>query len=182
MRLRRFPVLPLKNTVLFPYLLLPLAVDKPFSVAAVEAALAREDKELVVVAQRNTLTEVSVQSDLYAIGTKAVVKRKVNQEHGGLEVILLGTERSVIIKLEQAETHLQGRVKPLPLPEQKFAEVEALHREVLEMAGRALDDGAQGIQRYQPPVGRKQRSVSAGLRPCVHVQHGIGEGAIAPRG
>ena len=94
------PVLPLKNTVLFPYLLLPLAVDKPFSVAAVEAALAREDKELVVVAQRNTSTEVSSQNDLYTIGTKAVVKRKVNQEHGGLEVILLGIERSVIIKLE----------------------------------------------------------------------------------
>ena len=39
------PVLPLKNTVLFPYLLLPLSVDKPFSVAAVEAALAREDNQ-----------------------------------------------------------------------------------------------------------------------------------------
>jgi len=132
------PVLPLKNTVLFPYLLLPLSVDKPFSVAGVEAALAREDKELVVVAQRNTSAEVVGQSDLYAIGTKAVVKKKVNQEHGGLEVILLGIERSVIIKLEHADSYLQGRVKPLPLPEQKTAEVEALHRELLEMAGSAL--------------------------------------------
>ena len=94
------PVLPLKNTVLFPYLLLPLAVDKPFSVAAVEAALAREDKELVVVAQRNTSAEVLLLTDLYAIGTKAVVKKKANQEHGGLEVILLGIERTVVIKLE----------------------------------------------------------------------------------
>src|SRR5687768_5905938 len=131
------PVLPLKNTVLFPYLLLPLMVDKPFSVAAVEAALAREDKEVVVVAQRNTSTEVLGQNDLYTIGTKAVVKKKVNQEHG-LEVILLGTERSVIIKLEQADAYLQGRVKPLPLPEQKTPEVEALHRELVEMAGSAL--------------------------------------------
>ena len=131
------PVLPLKNTVLFPYLLLPLMVDKPFSVAAVEAALAREDKEVVVVAQRNTSTEVLGQNDLYTIGTKAVVKKKVNQEHG-LEVILLGTERSVIIKLEQADAYLQGRVKLLPLPEQKTAEVEALHRELVEMAGSAL--------------------------------------------
>ena len=78
------------------------------------------------------------QTDLYALGTKAVVKKKVNQEHGGLEVILLGIERSVIIKLEQADAYLQGRVKPLPLPEQKTAEVEALHRELLEMAGSAL--------------------------------------------
>ena len=132
------PVLPLKNTVLFPYLLLPLAVDRPFSVAAVEAALAREDKELVVVAQRNTSVEVPSQSDLYAIGTKAVVKKKTNQEHGGLEAILLGIERSVIIKLEPTDSYLQGRIKPLPLPEQKTAEVEALHRELLEMAGKAL--------------------------------------------
>lgn len=132
------PLLPLKNTVLFPYLLLPLAVDRPFSVAAVEAALAREDKELVVVAQRNTSVEVPGQSDLYAISTKAVIKKKANQEQGGLEVILLGTERSVILKLEQTGSYLQARVKALPLPEQKTAEVEALHRELLEMAGRAL--------------------------------------------
>jgi len=91
------PVLPLKNTVLFPYLLLPLSVDRPFSIAAVEAALAREDKELVVVAQRNTSVDVPLQSDLYTIGTKAVVKKKGNQEHGSLEAILLGIERSVIV-------------------------------------------------------------------------------------
>lgn len=132
------PVLPLKNTVLFPYLLLPLAVDRPSSVAAVEAALAREDKELVVVAQRNSSADAQLQNDLYSIGTKAVIKKKVTQDNGGLEVILLGIERSVIIKLEQAEAHLQGRVKPLPLLEQKTAEVEALHRELLEMAGKAL--------------------------------------------
>lgn len=132
------PVLPLKNTVLFPYLLLPLAVDRPSSVAAVEAALAREDKELVVVAQRNGSADAQLQNDLYSIGTKAVIKKKVTQDNGGLEVILLGIERSVIIKLEQAESHLQGRVKPLPLLEQKTAEVEALHRELLEMAGKAL--------------------------------------------
>jgi len=136
--LEALPLLPLKNTVLFPYLLLSLSVDRPFSMAAVEAALAREDKELVVVAQRSASVEMPTQNDLYAIGTKAVVKKKANQEHGGLEVILLGTERSVIIKLEQTASYLQGRIKPLPLPEHKNVEVEALHRELLEMAGKAL--------------------------------------------
>ena len=47
------PVLPIKNTVLFPYLFLPLSVGRPASVAAVEAALATEEKTLLVVAQRD---------------------------------------------------------------------------------------------------------------------------------
>jgi ATP-dependent Lon protease len=50
------PVLPLKNTVLFPYLLLTLSITKPSAMAAVDAALARADKGLVVVAQRSSAT------------------------------------------------------------------------------------------------------------------------------
>ena len=50
---RRCPYLPMKNTVLFPYLFLPLSVGRPATVAAVEAALATEEKTLLVVAQRD---------------------------------------------------------------------------------------------------------------------------------
>ena len=51
------PVLPLKNTVLFPYLFLPLAAGRAGSLAAAEAALATEDKTFVAVAQRNPQAE-----------------------------------------------------------------------------------------------------------------------------
>ena len=69
------PVLPLKNSVLFPHLLMPLSVGRPASVAAVEAALATEEKEIVIVAQRDSSVESAGLADLYAVGTKAVIKR-----------------------------------------------------------------------------------------------------------
>ena len=69
------PVLPLKNTVLFPHLFLPLSAGRPISLAAVEAALASEDKTFLVVAQRNPQVEPPAADDLYTVGTRAVIKK-----------------------------------------------------------------------------------------------------------
>ena len=68
-------VLPLKNTVLFPYLFLPLSAGRPISLAAAEAALAGEDKTFLAVAQRNPQVEVPAADDLYTVGTRAVIKK-----------------------------------------------------------------------------------------------------------
>jgi ATP-dependent Lon protease len=66
------PVLPLKNAVLFPYLVMPLSAGRPASVAAVEAALASESKEILVFTQRDGDVDVPTQEELYPIGVKAV--------------------------------------------------------------------------------------------------------------
>jgi len=55
---KSLPVLPLKNSVLFPHLVMPLSVGRPASVAAVEAALSTEEKELVIVAQLDSSVEI----------------------------------------------------------------------------------------------------------------------------
>jgi ATP-dependent Lon protease len=136
--LQTLPVLPVKNTVLFPYLLLPLTVGRAASVAAIEAALASEEKEIVVVAQRNAAVQTPRQEDLYTIGTKAVVKKMARPQEGAVEVVLLGVERVVIIRLDQDDNFLKARVRPLPLPDERSTEVEALHRELMDMANRAL--------------------------------------------
>ena len=68
------PVLPLKNTVLFPYLLMPLSVGRATSLSAVEAALGTESKEIVVFSQRDGSVDAPKQSDLYTIGTKAMIR------------------------------------------------------------------------------------------------------------
>jgi ATP-dependent Lon protease len=67
------PALPLKNTILFPGLLLPLSVGRDQSMRAVQAALKTEEKEIVLIAQRDAQTESPQQDDLYTIGTKAVI-------------------------------------------------------------------------------------------------------------
>jgi ATP-dependent Lon protease len=88
--LQTLPVLPIKNTVLFPFLLLPLSVGRASSIAAIEAALASEEKEIVVVAQRDASIDNPGLTDLYSIGTKAVIKKMARKPRGLLEVVLLG--------------------------------------------------------------------------------------------
>ena len=69
------PLLPLKNSVLFPGLLMPLSVGRPGSIAAVENALGTEEKEIVVVTQRDPNVDAPTANDLYTIGTRAVIRK-----------------------------------------------------------------------------------------------------------
>jgi len=132
------PVLPIKNTVLFPFMLLPLNVGRPASIAVIEAALASEEKELVVAALRDANVENPDLKDLYSIGTKAVIKKMARKADGTLEVVLLGVDRVVLLKLDPQGNYQTARVKPLPLVEERSPEIEALRREVSDLAGRAL--------------------------------------------
>jgi len=87
-KIQILPVLPLKNTVLFPELMLPLQVGREASRAAVQAALTTEGKEIVVVAQRDSSVESPGQDDLYTIGTKAVI-RKMSRGNGDVMDVLV---------------------------------------------------------------------------------------------
>jgi ATP-dependent Lon protease len=104
------PILPLKNTVLFPQLFIPLSVGRPQSVAAVEAAMATEEKTFIAVAQRDASVEQPGLDDLYTVGTQAVVKRAGRGENG-LEIIVQGLERVAILKVEQTEPYLKASVR-----------------------------------------------------------------------
>jgi len=131
------PVLPLKNTVLFPYLVMPLVVGRASSLAAVEAALATEDKQIVLFAQKDSALEAPTQNDLYVVGTKATI-RKVNRSEDNVELLVVGTERVVLIKMEANEPYFRARVHTLPLPEDKGPEIEALHGALTEIGARAI--------------------------------------------
>jgi ATP-dependent Lon protease len=131
------PVLPLKNTILFPGLLLPLSVGRESSLAAVEAALKTEEKEVILVAQRDPHVDVPQQDDLYTIGTKAVIRKSSRQNEEMLEILVLGTERVVIVKIDSDE-FLSARYRELPLPEDTGSEVEALRGALLEQASKSV--------------------------------------------
>jgi ATP-dependent Lon protease len=132
------PVLPLKSAVLFPYLLMPLSAGRPASIAAVEAALATESKEILVFAQRDPDLDTPTQDDLYAIGTKAVIRKMNRSGEGHLELMVLGMERVTLVKLDGSEPFLKGRAIPLPLPKDSGPEIEALQGALIELAGEAL--------------------------------------------
>ncbi|HSW51426.1 MAG TPA: endopeptidase La [Bryobacteraceae bacterium] len=132
------PLLPLKNSVLFPNLLMPLSVGRPASLAAVEAALATEGREIVIAAQRDGTVEAPGLPDLYQMGTKAVIKRVNRPTESSMELVVLGLERVNLLRMEENEPYLKVAVQALPIPEDTGAEVEALHHEVMELAAKAI--------------------------------------------
>src|SRR4051812_35940022 len=132
------PVLPLKNTILFPGLLLPLSVGRESSVKAVEAALKTEAKEILLVAQRDPQLESPEQDDLYTIGTKAVIRKQSRPGDGLLEILVLGVERAVLVKLEATAPYLSAKYRVLETPQDGGSELEALSGALLELAAKAI--------------------------------------------
>jgi ATP-dependent Lon protease len=143
---RTYPVLPIKSSVLFPSLFLPLSVGRPASRAAIEAAMATEDKTLVVVAQRDVDHESPALADLYAVGTVAVIK-KMARSPDGFEVLAQGAGRVRLISAVQTEPYLRVAVQALPVPEGGGEQLEALHRAVLDSARKVIE-----LARPQPDV------------------------------
>src|SRR5215467_6371876 len=95
-KILRLPLLPLKNSVLFPGLLMPLSVGRTASLAAVEAALATEEKEVIVVTQRDVSVENPTGSDLFTIGTRAAIRKVARPKDNHIDVLVYGLERVVI--------------------------------------------------------------------------------------
>lgn len=131
------PLLPLKNAVLFPGLMMPLSVGRAASLAAIEAALATEGKEIVVVAQRDASIQEPRTDHLYTIGTRAAV-RTVSKGDQHMDVLVVGLERVVVLKIEEFEPYLRVRVRPLPLPDDASREIEALSLALVDLAQRML--------------------------------------------
>lgn len=143
---RQLPVLPIRGTVLYPLLVMPLAVGRRSSLAALEAAMAGEEKNLLVVAQRASDVEEPALADLYHVGTEAVVKRLERGDQGA-QLIVQGVRRVELLAAEATDPCLRVTTRPLPDPEDTGPEVEALHRSVLELAGRI-----QGMAQPQAQV------------------------------
>lgn len=127
------PVLPIKRTVLFPGILLPVTVGRDRSVAAVNAALKTEEKTILVVAQRDAGKENPGLDDLYTIGTKAVVKQVGRTEDGTIQALLQGLERVALLKVEQSLPYLMVQARRLELPAENDREVQALQRAIQEL-------------------------------------------------
>ncbi|MBL8232968.1 MAG: LON peptidase substrate-binding domain-containing protein, partial [Bryobacterales bacterium] len=134
---KELPVLPLKNVVLFPQLLLPLTVGRPTSLASVDAALKSDPQEIILVTQRDPSIENPSQDDLYTVGTRAVIRRHARNDEQ-LEVFVLGVERVVLIKLDNAGDYSRARYRALAVPDDSGPEVEALQGAVHELTAKAI--------------------------------------------
>jgi ATP-dependent Lon protease len=152
------PVLPLKDTVVFPQIVVPLAVGRPRSLAAVEAAV-EQGRQFIAVAQREADVEQPSLDDLYEIGTIVKISR-VEKREGGAQVIVQGDRRVRLVAEEIAADYLRASYEPqinLDVAEagSDRPEVDALVRVNLELAQQiaAIYDSENSQQMYQQLVG-----------------------------
>ena len=131
-------MLPVKNSVLFPYIHMPFSVGRPASISALETAVATDDKELVVVTQRDSAVETPGEKDLYKVATKAIIKKAARGEEGRIQLIVQGIDRVRINQIVDNGKYLEAEVVPYPLPADNSPEVEALQRELVEVGMKAL--------------------------------------------
>ena len=81
--LSSLPLLPIKNSVLFPHLFMPLSVGRALSLAAAEASLKTEDNEMLIITQRDPSVESPGQDELFTVGCRAVIKKIARREGFG---------------------------------------------------------------------------------------------------
>jgi ATP-dependent Lon protease len=127
------PILALKNSVLFPFALMPVSIARPQSVAAVEAAVRGEEKLVAVFTQRNSAVDDPQLNDLYPVGTKAVIRR-MGRAEDTIQALIQGTERIHLDGLDVSSDFPRGTVRTLPMPIDTGTEVEALERELIDLA------------------------------------------------
>src|ERR1041385_8951522 len=126
------PILPVRDTVLFPHAVLPLTVGRESSVQLINSL--GDDKTIVVVAQREARVDAPQPSDLYTVGTLAVVHKVVMMPNQSLFVVAEGLERVRLVEFAQLAPFMRARVDPVPeaFPPPS-TELEALQRNVLTL-------------------------------------------------
>ncbi|MFY9845194.1 MAG: endopeptidase La [Terriglobales bacterium] len=129
---RSLPILPVRDTVLFPHAVLPLTVGRESSVQLINSL--GEDKTIVVVAQREARVDSPQPTDLYSIGTLAVVHKVVKMPNQSLFVFAEGLERVRLADFAQLTPFMRARVTTIPeIIPPKDSEIEALQRNVLTL-------------------------------------------------
>ncbi|MGD8376921.1 MAG: endopeptidase La [Acidobacteriota bacterium] len=136
--IRNLPVLPVKNTVLFPYISLPLVAGRAASLAAIDAATGAEEKELLIIAQRDATVEHPDRTDLFDVGTRGVVRKLTKRADGTVHLLIQGLERVRLESLEQHDSYLRATVSSAPVQLNVNTETEALQQEVLRLTQKIV--------------------------------------------
>ena len=125
-----FPVLPLRDIVVFPNMIVPLFVGRDKSVAALEAAM-NADKEIFLVAQLDPANDDPAREDLYEVGVTATVLQLLKLPDGTVRVLVEGKQRGRLDQLDESGDHLTATIDVIEDQEAAGTEVAALMRSVV---------------------------------------------------
>ena len=129
---RTLPLLPVRDTVLFPHAVLPLTVGRESSVQLINSL--GDDKTIIVVAQREARVDAPQPTDLYSVGSLAVVHKVVRMPNQSLFVFAEGLERVKVTEYTQLNPFMRATVETIPeINAPQNAQIEALQRNVLTL-------------------------------------------------
>jgi len=136
------PVLPLRDVVVFPYVILPLSISREKSIRAVDQALV-ENRMILLLSQKQQETENPVEADLQRVGTAALIMRVLKLPDGRIRALVQGIQRVRVEYFTETENLFMAKVEPLVEPEGtgKGVEMDALLRTVRQTLEKAVSLG-----------------------------------------
>ncbi len=138
---KKLPLLPIRDIVVFPYMVLPLFVGREMSIKAIEVAL-EGNRMLFLTSQKDINVENPSPSDLYSMGTVGVIMRMLKLPDGRIKILVQGVARAKTLKFLQKEPYYQVEIKTFPeAPTMPSLETEALMRNVKEQLERLVSFG-----------------------------------------
>ena len=124
------PLLPLRDVVVFPHMVIPLFVGRPRSIRALEVAM-EAGKSIMLVAQKSAGKDDPTPEDVYEIGCVAGILQMLKLPDGTVKVLVEGTQRARINSIEDADSHFTCQVTPIEPDAVQGSETEALRRAIV---------------------------------------------------
>jgi ATP-dependent Lon protease len=127
------PLLPLRDVVVFPHMVIPLFVGRPKSIKALEAAMEAE-RRIMLVAQKAAAKDEPLVTDMFDVGCVSTILQMLKLPDGTVKVLVEGQQRARVNHIEDGESHFNANVTPIAVadPAHKTTEVEALRRAVMQ--------------------------------------------------
>ena len=123
----QFPLLPLRDVVVFPHMVIPLFVGRPKSIKAMEIAM-EAGKSILLVAQKSAAKDEPAPEDMYEIGCVSNILQMLKLPDGTVKVLVEGSQRARISAITDERTHYAASATPVPHDEIDNTEVEAMRR------------------------------------------------------
>ena len=127
------PLLPLRDVVVFPHMVIPLFVGRPKSIKALELAM-ESDRRIMLVAQKAAAKDEPSVEDMFDVGCVSTILQMLKLPDGTVKVLVEGQQRALVTSIADAETHFTATVTPVEQDQEKhkWSEIEALRRAVMQ--------------------------------------------------
>ncbi len=125
-----FPLLPLRDVVVFPHMVIPLFVGRAKSIRALESAM-ETGRSIVLAAQKSAAKDEPSTDDLYQIGSIANILQMLKLPDGTVKVLVEGTQRAKVLRVVDEKTHFDAEIEPVPADDNLGHEAEAMRRALI---------------------------------------------------